>query len=165
MKKSITTILFLSLLWSCGVPGHTKDLLNVSFRNTLRDFYGEQGIFMTNVTSEVVLMDYYKGDEYPYKSKEEGYKGTIKCEFNDGNTKIWVWCEVGFNKYWQVEKLPDIYGTDKWDIRISDIQVSGISDYKDAIKSPYILAKFCSLDDSRKAINTVRKSQVKEPLE
>jgi len=165
MKKSVIPFLLLLLLWSCGVPKHTKDLLNVSFRNTLRDLYGEQGIYITDVISEVVSMEYCKeGCDY-YKSKEPGYQGTIKCKFRDGNTTISMWFDVGFDKYWHVQKLPEIYGKDKVDVYVSDILVSEIADYKDAIKSPYILDRFCSLNDSKNAINFIRKKEGKEPLQ
>lgn len=170
MKNKILVIALVLLAFGCGVSSNTKDLLNVNFRNTLRDLYGQQGIDITDITSKVVLMDYYKGDGYPYNSKEPGYKGTISCEFKDGNTIVSMWFNVVFDKYWHVQDMPEIYGKNKVDLYVSDIRVSNLNDFKDAMnfkdamKSQYILERFGSLDNRMNAINAVRKAEGKEPL-
>lgn len=146
MKKLIAPFLILFLFWGCGVPKHTKDLLNLSFKNKVRDFYIEKGFFLTDFTGEVVTMKYYKKG---LTMDEPEYNGLIHCKFRDGNNSVSIWYTVGFDQYWHVQQMPEVYGVDKWNIYAFDLLVNTGKDvfFTDPRTSPYVLDRFLNRND------------------
>ena len=139
MKNQILAIALVLLAFGCGVSDKEKFILNLEFKKVIRNLYDAEGFFLYPLNTEILSMKKYnKG-----RLDKPEFRGTISCEFGDGDVSGTILFEVGFDENRRINLLPPFCGTNKLDIDMTDIVVNNGKDINTDLRiSPYLLDCF-----------------------
>lgn len=136
--KKIMYLLLIIIFSSCGVSNSDKMKMNNVLGIKLREMYSNKNISTMFLKTEILSSDKSKDSQ---NNKE--YYCSYRCEFEESNQNITIWGDVRFNEDFEIVKMPEYFGENKYDISASIILINSLSlSDEDINKSKYVLDYF-----------------------
>lgn len=120
--------------------------MNTIFANRIQEMYFSENISALSIKTEIKKIIKSKNGN----NKTE-YYDTYQCSFEDGDSNISIWGQVRFNENFDIVKMPDSFGKNKYDISVSIITINGIPVTSNKVnKNKYVLDKFSNRNNFSK---------------